>query len=564
MSWFLKFLEAVLVFVVALVWCGADALSQTVERLSVTSWGAEPRARHATVRRPDQSVSVDGRWIAFGSTSDELVPGVGGHFSIFLHDCWTREIMLASRRSDGSAISMPNNYPALTPDGRFLAFLSDDQVMHGVIGVGAQAYVKDLGSGLVRLVSQTPQGRPGNYQCLGAPSISDDGRYVAFCSLASNLVPGDTNFCEDIFVRDLVNGTTERISLSPTGQQGNRASVAPLIAGDGRSIAYTTVSTNFFPNQPLNSSLAMWRDLRNGQTLCFSLDQNGQVTSGGNGGVFLSPDGRLAGFLSQSDVFVPGDTNQRFDLFVRDLQTWQIERVSVDSNGNQGNRDCAGGSLSRDGRFVVFKSEATNWFSGRPANVLYLHDRVTRTTRPVCEDAFGNPADHISAYGVISGDGRVVAFDSFATNLVPDDTNRETDFFVRDVECPSIAGAYERGCTGSNGRIPLVYLAGCPSAGRDIALGVKGTLPNAATAVIFGAQRGSFPLDPNGCTVLVDAFFLSSTLLLPTDAEGSAHLPLRIPASPGLRGDFTLQALVFDPGTASGLATTRGIDVRMR
>ncbi len=261
---------------------------------------------------------------------------------------------------------------------------------------------------------------------------------------------------------------------------------------------------------------------------------------------------------------VPGDTNLRWDVFVRDVTTWQLKRVSVDSNGNQGNLDSYGGRLSRDGRFVVFKSEATNWFSGRPANVLYLHDRVTRTTRPVCEDAFGNPADHISAYGVISGDGRVVAFDSFATNLVPDDTNRETDFFVRDVECPSIAGAYERGCTGSNGRIPLVYLAGCPSAGRDIALGVKGTLPNAATAVIFGAQRGSFPLDANGCTVLLDAFFLSSTLLLPTDAEGNAHLPLRIPALPGLRGDFALQALVFDAGTASGLATTRGIDVRMR
>jgi Tol biopolymer transport system component len=279
-------LDRALMSIAALLFgCSAAASAQIVQRVSVSSWGAQPLVRHVYVNRPDQSISADGRWIAFCSMSAELVPGVGGHFSIFLHDRWTHETTLVSRRTDGSAISMPNLYPALTPDGRFLAFRSEDSVLHGTSNREPQIYVKDLRTGLVRLVSQTPQGAPGNRRAIGAPSISDDGRYVAFSSLASDLVSGDTNGWEDIFVHDLSTGIVSRVSLSPSGVEGNRASVQPWIAGDGSAILYFGGATNFYPNTPINTALVMWRDLRTGQTLCVNQDASGQIIGGGSSGL---------------------------------------------------------------------------------------------------------------------------------------------------------------------------------------------------------------------------------------------------------------------------------------
>ncbi|MDO8614531.1 MAG: hypothetical protein Q7T33_02190 [Dehalococcoidia bacterium] len=210
------------------------------------------------------------------------------------------------------------------------------------------------------------------------PAISADARYVALSSDATNLVPGDTNGKSDVFVRDRLTGATERVSVDSAGNQGNDRSYGPDISADGRYVVFYSFATNL----------------------------------------------------------VPGDTNGKYDVFVHDRQTGATERVSVDSAGNQG--DESGGSynpaISADGRYVAFDSGASNL---APGDItvrfdVFVHDRQTGATERVSVDSVGNPGDSDSTRPAISASGRYVAFASGATNLVPEDTNRSGDVFVRD------------------------------------------------------------------------------------------------------------------------------------
>jgi hypothetical protein len=182
----------------------------------------------------------------------------------------------------------------------------------------------------------------------------------------------------------------------------------------------------------------------------------------------------------------------------------------------------------------------------------------------VSTDAFGNPGNLGSLQSAISGDGSIVAFISGASNLVPDDGNGLVgDVFVRDMACPSIAGAYGRACTGSNGVRPLLYLAGCPTRGQDVLVWLRGTLPYAPAAMLFGRTRGNFPFGTGGCEILIDQPF-GVALTLATGADGVGALGFRLPPWPSFVGDFTVQALVLDPGLPQLFASTRGIDLRVR
>jgi len=169
------------------------------------------------------------------------------------------------------------------------------------------------------------------------PSISGDGRYVAFLSVATNLVPGDTNACEDIFVRDFSSGTTERVSVDSNGVQGDAASVGPTISGDGRYVVFESLASNLVAGDTNGFRDIFVRDRLSGTTERVNVDSGGAQANGVSSGASISPDARYVTFMSEGSNLVPGDTNATGDVFVHDRSTGTTQRVSVSNGGAQGN-----------------------------------------------------------------------------------------------------------------------------------------------------------------------------------------------------------------------------------
>jgi archaellum component FlaF (FlaF/FlaG flagellin family) len=245
------------------------------------------------------------------------------------------------------------------------------------------------GSGSIERVSVASDGSQANGES-ALPAISADGRYVTFQSSAGNLVSGDTNGYWDVFVHDRQTGQTSRVSVASDGSQGNGVLQCPMISADGRYVAFNGWADNLVPG-----------------------DTN---------------------YLCDTDVDGIWDDNCP-DVFVHDRQTGHTQRVSVASDGSQGN----GGvsqylAISADGRYVVFASSSSNLepeFSDTNETWdIFVHDQQTGQTRRVSMASDGSQGDKISEYPAISADGRCVAFGSYATNLVPGDTNSYIDVFV--------------------------------------------------------------------------------------------------------------------------------------
>jgi Tol biopolymer transport system component len=289
-------------------------------------------------------------------------------------------------------------------------------------------------------VSVSSSGRQGNNES-GAPSISANGRFVAFASDASNLVPGDTNDGIDVFVRDLRTGETRRVSVSSSGAQGNHRSGAPSISADGRFVAFWSYASNLVDGDTNRSRDVFVHDLRTGETRRVSVSSSGAQANGSSFNPSISADGRFVAFVSPASNLVDGDTNGAYDVFVHDLRTGETRRVSVSSSGAQANKLFSlNPSISTDGRFVAFESQASNLVPGdtNRANDVFVHDLRTDKTRRVSVSSSGAQANGsgffpLSAYPSISADGRFVAFDSPAPNLVRRDTNRRPDVFIHDL-----------------------------------------------------------------------------------------------------------------------------------
>ncbi len=310
-------------------------------------------------------------------------------------------------------------------------------------------------------------------------SISADGRYVAFVSLASNLVPGDTNGASDVFVRDRVAGTTTRVSVDSNGAQGNgdsgnlSQSHRTSISADGRYVAFSSVATNLVPNDT-NGLDVFVRDRVAGTTTRVSVDSNGAQASGSSLDPSISADGRYVAFQSNASNLVPGDTNRFLDVFVRDRVAGTTTRVSVDSSGAQADNpdgvafsgNSGESSISADGRYVAFNSGATNLVQGDTNGFsdVFVRDRVGGTTTRLSVDSNGAEGDYTSFQPSMSADGRYVAFTSYARNLAPGQTNLAGNVYVRD----RVAGTTTR-VTQSNDGVVINALPSISGDGRYVA-----------------------------------------------------------------------------------------------
>ena len=383
--------------------------------------------------------------------------------------------MNITRVSVDSAGNQANNGSRgfyISADGRFVAFKSEaSNLVPRDTNVSGDIFVRDLLTNTTTRVSVDSAGNQGNNSSF-SPSISDDGRFVAFFSAAPNLVPGDTNNSDDVFVRDLLTNTTTRVSVGSAGNQGNSSSSTTSISADGRFVVFDSNANNLVSGDTNNSDDVFVRDLSTNTTTRVSVDSVGNQGNDRSGFASITADGRFVAFHSNANNLVSGDTNNSDDVFVRDLSTNTTTRVSVDSAGNQAIGFSRFASISADGRFVAFDSDANNLVPGDTNNSrdIFVRDLSTNTTTRVSVDSAANQGNRDSYFPSISSNGQKVAFESEASNLVPGDTNNSPDIFV--VDLTNATGVINTSSNNINGTPGNDNLTGTP--GNDIINGLRG------------------------------------------------------------------------------------------
>jgi Tol biopolymer transport system component len=380
-----------------------------VERASVSSVGSEANGSNG-----DAVVSADGRYVVFSALFTNLVPGrlFATLPTVLVRDRW-------SYRTEyiGEGVA-----PAISADGRFVAY--ENRATN-------QISLRDRAFGTTETISLSTAGTPGNAGSL-APSLSADGRYVLFTSTSTDLVPGDTNASADVFVRDRSTGTTTRLGLSASEAQGNGPSRGVGINGDGRWVLFVSSATNLVPGDTNGVQDVLLRDRVAGTTERVSVSSLGEQGNNASYGQSLSGDGRFVAFTSDAGNLVPGDTNGMRDVFLRDRVRGTTERVNLSSAGAQSDNTSDFADVSSNGRFVVFQTPSTNLVPGDTNNRIdiFLRDRVKGTTQRVSVSATGEQANHDNTRPSMSEDARTIVFSSIATNLVPWDTNGQIDVFA--------------------------------------------------------------------------------------------------------------------------------------
>ncbi|MEG4170409.1 MULTISPECIES: calcium-binding protein [unclassified Microcoleus] len=419
------------------------------------------------------SISPDGRFVAFESPASNLVPGdTNASEDVFVRDTLANTTTRVSVDSAGNQTLGDSYSPSISADGRFVAFWSDaTNLVPGDTNNTNDFFLRDLLTNTTTRVSVDSAGNQVTNNASGGGSITPDGRFVVFFSDASKLVPGDTNNTADIFVRDLLTNTTTRVSVDSAGNQANRESYGSSLSADGRFVAFSSLATNLVPGDTNNTNDIFVRDLLTNTTTRVSTNSAGNQANGESYNPSLSADGRFVAFSSFATNFVPGDTDNNIDIFVRDLLTNTTTRVSTNSAGNEGNSNSNSASISTDGRFVAFHSSASNLVPGDTNNRsdIFVRDTLANTTTRVSVDSAGNQGNSLSFEASISADGGRVAFSSDATNLVPGDTNNNIDVFVSDIG--NIPGNNPLG-NNINGTPGNDNLSG--TSGKDIINGVEG------------------------------------------------------------------------------------------
>jgi len=333
----------------------ARTWAQVTERESVSSAGVQ-----GDLNSTLPCISADGRYVAFQSDASTLVAGdTNGLTDIFVRDRYAGTLRRVNVTAGGAQANGTSSFPAISADGRFVAFRSAASNLLFGFGTGPttlEIYVVDLSSGAVSRASEGPFGLAGNHAS-HTPSISADGRYVAFSSEATNLVANDTNDKHDIFVRDRELGVTVRVSVTSTGGQANGDSFDPSISGNGRRVAFKSNALNLTAEGGNTGYAAFVHDLETGATNCVSLGLNGAPQLGSDPA--MSSDGDSVAYFSGSDGLVAGDTNNRDDVFVHDLLTGTTSRIEAASGGGGGISRFRP-SISGDGRFVAFDSDAAS------------------------------------------------------------------------------------------------------------------------------------------------------------------------------------------------------------
>jgi transglutaminase-like putative cysteine protease len=404
-------------------------------RISVSSNGVQA---NASSYRP--FVSADGRYVAFESWASNLMAGDNNETKdIFVHDRDTGQTTCVSVATDGTQASGESQYLSITADGRYVTFNSEaSNLVTGDSNGTRDIFIHDRQSGETNCVSVASDGTLGNDRSRDA-DVSADGRYVAFDSRATNLTSGDTNATQDIFVHDRQTGQTTRVSIASDGTQANNRSYWPYLSADGQYVAFYSYANNLVEDDTNGYADVFVHNRQTGETTRVSVASDGTQANDHSCtdteyryGLDISADGRYVVFASRASNLVINDTNESWDIFVRDLWTHQTTRVSVTSAGTQGNADSTYPSISTDGQYIAFTSNANNLAIDDTNGVsdIFVHNRETGETRRISVASDGTQGNALSQMPSISGNGHYVVFSSDASNIVDDDTNGGRDIFV--------------------------------------------------------------------------------------------------------------------------------------
>lgn len=375
----------------------------------------------------------------------------------------------------------------LSADGRLIVFTSSaaNLVTNSHRGLALDVYVRDRQTGLITLVSTSVDGRTGGDNHSSGPSLSADGRWVAFESRAQNLVTNRTLGVGDIYIRDLVGGVTRLVSVNPSGAGGNGPSAGASITPDGRFVVFESAASDLVTNDSNGATDVFVRDLKTGPTTLVSLNWQGTASAAtlpslldASTDPVITPDGRYVAFQSlATNLINPGSRTNYLQVYVRDLERATNILVSVTSTGQPAAGDSTNPQISADGRYIVYLNQSTVLINSArfEPTVVFRRDLLTGTTldvsltaqqddgsQPAMSDdgtvvsfvrtnqiylwhenggfaalvstnASGQPSQGHAASPVVSGDGQMLVFLSDATDLARDATNGQFQVFARDL-----------------------------------------------------------------------------------------------------------------------------------
>jgi Tol biopolymer transport system component len=403
----------------------------------LVSVAADGGAANGAADRPQ--ISGDGRYVTFDSDATNLTTGTPTVVRrVYRRDLASGTTQVVSASSTGRAAGAWSSFSWPSDDGHLVAFVSDDLSLAATTAAARSVYVRDLSAARTELVSVSSTGRPGN-GASSRPMMSPDGRFVAFSSFSSNLSPAGGNGQEQVYLRDRVAGTTRLVSVAAGGGLGNNRSYRGMVSADGRFVAFSSFATNLTAGADPAVESIFVRDLVAGTTTRVTVRPDGRPAPLGGSRPYLSPNGRYVVFNSY-DPLVPSDTDTRDDVYVYDRATGAMERQSTAVGGGGPNSDSLRGFVTDDGTRSVFNSYATNLTVNdrNSAGDVFLRDRTSGTTKLLSVSWYGGGADAESYRPVTSNDGSVVAYLSRARNLVVGDPS--TDWQVYAVSPATVAG----------------------------------------------------------------------------------------------------------------------------
>ncbi|MGQ0551809.1 MAG: TolB family protein [Planctomycetota bacterium] len=550
---------------------GAVATAQSTERVSVSSSGAQMVSGNAE----GTSISADGRFVAFFTDAPGLVPGdTNTYEDVFVHDRYLGTTRWVSVTSGGVGANGPSDFPSISADGRYVAFRSGATNLDSFdVNNYQDVYLHDLHLGTTRLLSKQPDDFSDDVGHSSYMEISADADAVAF-ETAALLDPLDNGAFTDIYVYDKSLDLCERISVNanpPASNSANGHSFMATVSGDGRFVAYASDAKNLIPTDTNNRRDIFLRDRLLDVTTRVSVATGGAQVNHNSDHPAISADGNFIAFDSIATNLVVGDTNGQRDVFVHNRLTGETTRVSVSSAGDQGNSVSQEPDLSADGRYVTFHSDATNLVAGdtNTSTDVYRHDRLTGTTTRISLTTSGAQSNNGCLFPAMSADGRVIAFDSSSTNLVPGDTNDRRDIFARDTTGCAAGGAwlaYGAGLAGADGFVPGLFGSNCPLPGATINLHLDDLVGGASGILFIGVGSASAPF--KGGSFLVGGIVLQVPLGIGgTPGQGGAgalDLSAPLPNDPFLSGfSIFLQGAFLDAGAVQGVSLTQGLEMEI-
>lgn len=400
----------------------------------------------------DPAVSADGRYVAFASHASNLVSNdTNGVEDVFVRDRAAGTTTRVSVATDGTQANGASSYPAISADGRVVAFVSyATNLVPGGNDGQAHVFVHTMDTGQTFEVDVSSSGQPANVNSF-APQLSADGRYVAFRSGAGNLVAGVAPFNSHVYVYDTMTHTIEQEDVSATSAQANGQSWDPTISGDGNLVAFYSAATNLVPGDTNGHTDIFVRNRSTGAVQLVSRSSTGGPADGDSSEPKISSDGSTVAWASSADNVVASDTNGSSDVFATTLATGATERVSVSSTGAEATGTSDTASISADGRYVAFESDASNLVAGDTNGVrdVFVRDRLTGATTRESLSASGLQVTAASLHPSIDADGQLVAFYSYSPDLVAGDTNGRADVFIHqlgvaDRTPPVVTGTADR------------------------------------------------------------------------------------------------------------------------